>query len=474
LRGGKVKKVIIFILAVVLAVTIGLVGTSCKAGAAAETTAAGTTAAAVTTAAATTQAAETTAAQSTASPGSITLRFTDFQGGNDAILKSYTQMKDIFIKAHPEVKDIEYTQYTVTTYNEFLKPAISGGTAPDLFAVYPGPDVAEVVESGALRNLKPDIDDEWKSWLGPAYNFKGMAYKDGIYVVAQDVWTECVWYHKDMLKEIGWEIPASTAAFTPEEYAKMVAPAKAKGYDVMSAGFVETWCYFDAFFNFVHQQQSADVPDMVEDAFAGKISWQQPIFKNAMEVFVKLNDAGVWPKDALSMDYQVQAFGGWLEKKSIFLWAQGDWFAGSMKPEENNKDNPNIGITQYPLVSADGEAAFNKNFGTDIGVYAKGPNQDLAVQWIRLTNSPEAAKIFMSNGVNPASGVNLNDLPEITNPVLEECIKLYNSPGKYSEVYYFYPDGVKALGDGIGNVVLGVDTIDNVLKSLDEVSGFKG
>ncbi len=125
-------------------------------------------------------------------------------------------------------------------------------------------------------------------------------------------------------------------------------------------------------------------------------------------------------------------------------------------------------------MSTDAEVAFNKNFGTDIGVYAKGPNQDLAVQWIRLTNSPEAAKIFISNGVNPASGVNLNDLPEITNPALEECIKLYNSPGKYSEVYYFYPDGVKALGDGIGNVLLGVDTIDNVLKGLDDISGFKG
>ena len=68
----------------------------------------------------------------------------------------------------------------------------------------------------------------------------------------------------------------------------------------------------------------------------------------------------------------------------------------------------------------------------------------------------------------------LPNLPEITNPVLEECVKLYNSPGKYSEVYYFYPDGVKALGDGIGNVILGKDTIDNVLKNLDQVSGFKG
>ena len=464
------KKIIIFSLVAVFAITLGFLGSGCA------TETAETTAAAEETTAAATTAEETTAAatEAPAAEGTIVLKFTDWQGGNTAILKSYEELEEIFISEHPEVKDVEYTQYTVTTYNEFLKPSLSGGTAPDLIAVYPGPDVAEVVESGGLRDLKPDIDEEWKTWLGPAYNFKGMWYKDGIYVVAQDVWTECVWYHKDMLQEIGVELPASTDAFTVPELVAMVGPANEKGYDLFQAGFIETWCYYDPFFNFVHQQQQGETPDMVEQAFAGEISWQQDIFRNAIQVFVDLNEAGAWPEDALNQDYQVQAFGNWLERQSIFMWGQGDWFAGSMKEEENNKDNPNIGIVQFPLATETGETAFNKNFGTDIGVYAKGENQELAVQWIKLTNSPTAADIFIKNGVNPAGGVDLNNLPEITNPVLEECIKLYNSPGKYSEVYYFYPDGVKALGDGIGNVVLGLETVDNVLKQLDEVSGFQG
>ena len=80
----------------------------------------------------------------------------------------------------------------------------------------------------------------------------------------------------------------------------------------------------------------------------------------------------------------------------------------------------------------------------------------------------------ISNGVNPASGVDMNNLPEIDNPVLEESIKLYNSPGRFSEIIYVYPDGVKAIGDGIGNVLLGLDTIDNILADLDEVCGYGG
>jgi len=395
--------------------------------------------------------AEEAAADEVAAGEEVVIRWTDWQGGNDGILAAYKDIIAIFEAENPGVT-VDYQQYTVTTYNEFLKPAISGGTAPDLFGVYPGPDVGEVADAGALRDLVDDIDAEWKGWLGPAYDFKGIEYNGGIWLVPQDVWTECIWYHKDMLEEIGVELKDSTESYSVEDYIAMVEPAKAAGYDVMLAGFIEAWCYFDPYFNFIHQQQDSETPDMVEQAFAGEISWQQDIFRNGFEVFVKMIDAGVWKQDALSMDYQVQAFGDWLERKGIFMWSQGDWFAGSMKPEET----------------------FNKNFGTDVGVYAKGEHQDLAIALARLTNSPAAAEIFIANGVNPAAGVDVNNMPEIESPILKEAVILYNSPGRFSEVYYFWPDGVKALGDGIGNVLLGVDSIDEVLANLDEVSGFGG
>ena len=87
----------------------------------------------------------------------VTLRFTDWQGGNDGILAAYKEIIDIYQTENPNYK-VEYQQYTVTTYNEFLKPALAGGEAPDLYGVYPGPDAFEVVQSGNLVDLKPKID----------------------------------------------------------------------------------------------------------------------------------------------------------------------------------------------------------------------------------------------------------------------------------------------------------------------------
>ena len=93
------------------------------------------------------------------------IRVVDWQSGVGGITNAYADFIKEFEAANPGVK-VEYTQYTVTTYNEYLKPALSSGQGPDVFAVYPGPDVDEVVNAGHLVNITAEADDEWKSWLG--------------------------------------------------------------------------------------------------------------------------------------------------------------------------------------------------------------------------------------------------------------------------------------------------------------------
>ena len=74
------------------------------------------------------------------------IKVADFQAGVGGITNAYADFIEEFEAANPGVK-VEYTQYTVVTYNEYLKPALSSGQGPDVFAVYPGPDVDEVVNA---------------------------------------------------------------------------------------------------------------------------------------------------------------------------------------------------------------------------------------------------------------------------------------------------------------------------------------
>jgi ABC-type glycerol-3-phosphate transport system substrate-binding protein len=406
-----------------------------------------------------------------AGENSVVLKFTDFQAGNDGLLNSYKELIGIFEKAHPGYT-IDYQQYGAPTYNEYLKPAIASGKGPDCMAIFPGPDLSDIGKSGSLRDLTRDIDPEWKKWLGASLSFSGLRYNNQVLLIPQDVWTEGLWYYKDLLKSIGVDPSKMKQNMTMQDFISMVKPAKAKGLDVITAGFLESWCVYDSFYNYVHQQQKDTSVDIVQQAFDGKITWKQDIFKNAINVFVKLNDAGVWNKDSLNQDYQVQALGKWLNKQSVFIYAQADWFAGSMTPKENNPGNPNVGFMQYPMATAGSHAVYNKNFGSDIGVYAEGKNQDLAIAWCKLTNSPEASKIFIKNGVNPAFGVDNANLPATKNPLFNELIKLYNAPGIVSEVYYANADAQKVLSDGIISVMLKQRNVDDVLKELDTTCGF--
>ena len=61
------------------------------------------------------------------------IKVADFQAGVGGITSAYDDFIKEFEAANPGVK-VEYTQYTVVTYNEYLKPALSSGSGPDVFA----------------------------------------------------------------------------------------------------------------------------------------------------------------------------------------------------------------------------------------------------------------------------------------------------------------------------------------------------
>lgn len=405
----------------------------------------------------------------------VTLKITDWQGGVENILNSYNEFIEIFQKKHPNVI-VEYTQYTYTTYNEFLKPALASGQAPDIFAIYPGPDVPDIAKTNNIIPLSDRMDDEWKKWLAKAYYFTGGRWNDKLWIAPQDAQTELIWVYSDLIEKAGRKVPPLGKGFTVEEWISLVGPARANGYDVILAGHADSYSITGAFYNMVHQLQATDEPDLVLQALDGKISWQQDIFRRVVQAYKKLHDAGVWRKDAISMDYQVQAWGEWLEKKGIGIWCNGDWFAGSLPAKENNPNNPNVRIIAYPWVDKTATPSFNWGFGTDLAVYSKGKHQDLALEFVRFTNSPEASKIFIKNFVNPAAAgtVDLSKIGSTGNPIFDQCIEMYTYTGARASTY-FYPhaEPQRALFDGIINVLLGKEDVDSVLANLDQVSGYR-
>ena len=399
----------------------------------------------------------------------------DWQSGVGGITNAYADFIKEFEAANPGVK-VEYTQYTVSTYNEFLKPALSSGKGPDVFAVYPGPDLDEVMNAGHLVNITEEADAEWKGWLGNNINIPELSRNGNLYLAPQDAFTEEIWVYNDMIKDLGFELPAFGDSYTVDEWVAIGNAAKEKGLDGLMFGPVEAWCVFDGFANFVNQGNQNYPEDSLGMALDGKISWDQPMFRDALNAYKTLNDNGVWRKDSLSMDYQVQAWGKWLEREGVGIYCNGDWFISSAPADYNTPDSLGITMMSYPKLSSDSPMTYNKATGTNLGINANSPNKDLAMEFVKLTNSPNASMTFASYGQIPANlaQVDMDALAASPNLLFNDGIKMLATEGRNTNIYYSQAEPMKHLYDGIMEMFLGVTSVDDIVEKMNDVTGYSG
>jgi len=399
----------------------------------------------------------------------------DWQSGVGGITNAYADFIKEFEAANPGVK-VEYTQYTVSTYNEYLKPALSSGQGPDVFAVYPGPDVDEVMGAGHLVNITAEADDEWKSWLGSNINIPELSRNGNLYLAPQDAFTEEIWVYNDMIEDLGFTLPAFGDSYTVDEWVAIGKAAKEKGLDGLMFGPVEAWCVFDGFANFVNQGNDNYPEDSLGMALDGKISWDQPMFRDALNAYKTLNDNGVWRKDSMSMDYQVQAWGKWLDREGVGIYCNGDWFISSAPAEYNTPDSLGITMMSYPKLSKDSPMTYNKATGTNLGINANSPNKDLAMEFVKLTNSPKASMTFASYGQIPANlaEVDMDALAASPNLLFNDGIKMLATEGRNTNIYYSQAEPMKHLYDGIMEMFLGVTSVDDIVEKMNDVTGYSG
>ena len=404
-----------------------------------------------------------------------TIRVVDWQSGVGGITNSYADFIKEFEAANPGVK-VEYTQYTVSTYNEFLKPALSSGQGPDVFAVYPGPDLDEVVNAGHLVNITAEADDEWKGWLGSNINIPELSRGGNLYLAPQDAFTEEIWVYNDMIADLGFELPAFGDSYTVDEWVAIGKAAKAKGLDGLMFGPVESWCVFDGFANFVNQGNPDYPTDSLGLALDGTISWDQPMFRDALNAYKTLHDNGVWRKDSLSMDYQVQAWGKWIDREGVGIYCNGDWFISSAPAEYNTADSLGITMMSYPKLSSDSPMTYNKATGTNLGINANSPNKDLAMAFVKLTNSPKGSETFASYGQIPANlaAVDMAALAASPNLLFNDGIKMLATEGRNTNIYYSQAEPMKYLYDGIMEMFLGVTSVDEIIEKMNRASGYRG
>ena len=124
---------------------------------------------------------------------------------------------------------VKITWYEKNPLLAALKTALPAGQGPDV--LYVEPDWTEYVDAGYLAPLDDLINwNNIQPWARAVWMHNGKTYG-----VAQEAYTNEIYYNKDLLKKLGVELPAN-AQFTQTQFLDLVKKAKAAGIVPIAQG----------------------------------------------------------------------------------------------------------------------------------------------------------------------------------------------------------------------------------------------
>src|SRR5215471_168025 len=266
-----------------------------------------------------------------------------------------------------------------------LQTRLAVNNPPDTWQTHPGWEllgeyvnpgycepITELYESGGWEKAFPRELVNMVSQEGKAYAVLAGVHHGNV-----------LWYNKKLLQKYGITVP-KTLSF--DEFFAICDKLKAAGVTAIGVGDSGIWASAQLFENTL---LGVVGPQGCLDLFNGRMKWDDPKVKKAMEYFAKMQDYLNRDHAALTWDQAVKEL---MDGKVAFT-SMGDWADGEFI-KANLKENEDFGWVNHPgtsgsfIIVADGFTL------------AKGaPHRESAIAWLKSIGSKEAQEAF-----NPLKG----------------------------------------------------------------------
>ena len=315
----------------------------------------------------------------------VTLNVWSHEADEDAKVALREQAARDLEKAHPGVH-VKITWYEKNPMLAALKTALPAGEGPDVY--YVEPDWTEYVDAGYLLPLDNLID--WKTiqpWARQTWVHDGKTYG-----VPQEAYTNELYYNKDLLKKLGYELPPN-AQFTQSQFLEIVKKAKAAGMVPIAQGvgdrpFPGAYIVGEALLRKLGK-------DDYRKLFTGKLSFEDPRVVDVLKWTKELVDAGAYPKNFMTLKLGESHY-YFYSKPGALMLPMGSWYTGrAFVPVDKGgqpKDFP-LGIMQFPAM--DGGACNQcktSGIGASFGINAASKHKELAAEFLNAMSTPAMGK----------------------------------------------------------------------------------
>jgi multiple sugar transport system substrate-binding protein len=224
-----------------------------------------------------------------------------------------------------------------------LKATLRTGHAPDIF--YMEPDSPEFFDGGYLEPLDAYIDQAGiEDWARPAWTHGGK-----IYGIPAEAYTVELYYNKDLVKQLGVELPANFQ-LTQARFADLVNQAIKAGITPVAAG-VGDRPYPGAFLTFESLLRKLGIEDYGK-LVHGQLAYNDSRVIEVLTWMKDMIDAGAYPKSMSTLKLGEAHFYFYSSPGAV-TFPDPSWYTGRAfaKPEDGGQPaNFPLGIMQYPAM----------------------------------------------------------------------------------------------------------------------------
>jgi len=328
--------------------------------------------------------------------------------------EKYGKLLASFEKQNPNIS-VKFIPFKNTEYNTILSAALAGGSGPDIFQSRAYGGLETFAQSGYMEPLEKWVP-ELKSFSKDAVR-GATSIKDGkIYGVPFASQTLFVYYNKKIYKELGLQVPE-----TWDQFLANLAACKKAGYQALANGGKDGWTLEVMMGSLCPNFYGAN--DFYDAVIAGKTTFQDPRFKNAIE---RLKDLTPYMPDLyMGVSYT--------DMQSAFINEMAAHFVGgSFEAGYFSSQNPKLEFDVFP-----GPAA-KKGDPRYVSVYADGnfsmnaasKNKEAGAKLLRFLASKETGDFFIKELQQVSSVPNVDTS---ASPFISKVLSLQ----QYSTPYIF-------------------------------------
>lgn len=288
-------------------------------------------------------------------------------------------------KQHPGVH-VKITWYEKDGLYTALRTALPAGQGPDMF--YLEPDQTEYITNGYIVPLDNLVD--WSriyDWARKVWTIDGKTW-----ALPQEAYTDELYYNKDLLKKLGFTLPAN-AQFTQAQFLDLIKKARAANITPIAQG-VGDRPYPGAYILSETLLRKLGT-DNYGKLLHGQLSFEDPRVVAVFKWVKELGDAGAYPKNFMTLKLGESHY-YFYQKPGALMLPMGSWYTGrAFVPVDKGGQPPDfpLGIMQFPAMD---QGACPKCKTSDIGasfaINAASKQKELAAKYLNAMSTPEMGK----------------------------------------------------------------------------------